>query len=69
MSITSCYYSGYDIANNFLSIIISCLLTLQHAGQVIADRLYKQNCYFSKLLDYYSCVTLLSQLLHLSKLC
>ena len=30
-------------------------LTLQHAGQVIADRLHKQNCYFSELLGYYSC--------------
>ena len=43
-------------------------LTLQHAGQVIADRLHKQNCYFSELLGYYSCVTLPPKLVHLSKL-
>jgi len=43
-------------------------LTLQHAGQVIADRLHKQNCYFSELLGYYSCVTLAPKLVHLSKL-
>ena len=57
-----------DNVNNLMDhhLISSKTLALEHAGQVIADRLHEQNCYSNTLLGYYSCMILPPKFGHLS---